>query len=73
VDQTRKKTLEKVVAGLQEWSNILESIKDEESDAFENKPESLRTEDDQSNMDNLQEAHDGVESAITNIEEIIDR
>jgi hypothetical protein len=73
VNQSRKKELQKILEVLKEQSQALEGVKDDESDAFENKPESLRSDEDQSNADDLVEAHDSLESAITKIEEIVDR
>lgn len=73
MNKERKKELQKIQEILEAQAQILEGLKDDESDAFEAKPESLRTDDDQSNVDDLSEAHGSLEEAISKLTEVLER
>lgn len=68
MNQERRDKLEKISAQLTQLSAEIESIKDEEVEANDSKPEHLQ---DSSAADALQEAYDNVDTATGNIADAI--
>lgn len=62
MNKERRKQLDKAIAMLDEAKSIIESVRDEEQDAFDNMPESLQA----------GERGEKMESAISLMDEVID-
>jgi len=68
MNQERRKKLQDISTKLETLSAELESIKDDEVEANDAKPEHLQNSD---IVDTLQEAQDNIEAATTNIDEAV--
>lgn len=70
----RRKELMRAIELLDEAKGILESVKDEEQEAFDNLPESFQTsergETMEDNIYNLDEAYDSIEEIVDTIGEM---
>ena len=77
MNKTRRKWLEKTIATLEDQKLELESICEEEQEAYDNMPESLQeSEKGQTmyeNIDTLESASSDLEDIISNLEEILER
>lgn len=76
MNKTRRKWLEKTIATLEDQKLELESICEEEQEAYDNMPESLQeSEKGQTmyeNIDTLESASSDLENIISNLEEILE-
>lgn len=77
MNKARRKQLEKVVEVLTAQMEELETIKDEEQEAFDNLPEGIqcteRGEAMEKNVDDLDGIIDNLENVIYSINEVIDK
>lgn len=74
MNAARRKMIAKAIELLDEAKGILESVKDEEQEAFDNLPESFqaseRGETMEDNIYNLDEAYDSIEEIVDTIGEM---
>ena len=77
MNKARRKWLEKAIATLEDQKLELETICEEEQEAFDNMPESLQeSEKGQAmyeNIDTLESAFSDLEDIISNLQEILER
>lgn len=75
MNKSRRATLNMIANALQELKSQLETVRDEEQDAFDNMPESFqeseRGETMQEMIDNMDYANDSLDDAISYISEVI--
>ena len=69
MNKQRRKLIDKAITKLEEIQTELESVKDDEEEAYDNLPESLQFGD---RGEAMSEALDNLESAISGIEEAAD-
>lgn len=76
MNKGRRKELKKAIDLLYEAIQIIEEVRDEEQEAYDNIPESLqdseRAETMQEYIDSMDEAYNEIEDHITTLEEIIE-
>ena len=74
MNKSRRATLNMIANALQELKSQLETVRDEEQDAFDNMPESFqeseRGETMQEMIDNMDYANDSLDDAISYISEV---
>ncbi len=77
MNSNRRKQIEKIFEKLSELSEQIEAIKDDEQEAFDNIPESLkdgeRAQESEASIDLLDEAMESCDSAMNLLSEIINR
>ena len=77
MNKARRKWLQSVINALEEQKGELESIQDEEQEAYDNLPESLndtdRANDMYENIDGLGDAASELDDIISNLQEILER
>ena len=75
MNKSRRATLTMIANALEELKSRLETVRDEEQDAFDNMPESLqeseRGEAMQEMIDNIDYANDSLDDVISYISEVI--
>ncbi len=69
MNKQRRSILSKVIGELQNALSQLETIQEEESEAFDNMPEGLQS---SSKGSQIEENIDVLEAAVSNIEDVID-
>lgn len=69
MNKSRRATLNMIVNAIEELKTQLESVRDDEQDAFDNMPESLQ---ESERGETMQEAIDNMEYAIDNLDDAID-
>lgn len=76
MNKNRRAMLEEVIEKLSEAKTMLEDIKDEEQEAYENMPESLqgseRGEAMSDNIYKMDDAWESIDTAMNNLQEIVD-
>lgn len=69
MNKSRRATLNMIANAIEELKAQLESVRDDEQDAFDNMPESLQ---ESERGETMQEAIDNMEYAIDNLDDAID-
>lgn len=77
MNKTRRKWIESLVEKLYEIQSDVDSIADEENEAYENLPEGIQDSDRGNtmyeNVDDLQDISNGIEDTIDRLNEILER
>lgn len=69
MNQRRRKLIEEAVQKIEEAKTLLEIVRDEESEAFDNMPENLQSSD---RGEKMETAISSMEDAIADIENVVD-
>lgn len=76
MNKARRKQLEEIVNALDEQKSVIESVCEEEQEAFDNLPESIqyseRGDTMQGYINEMEDAISNLEDVISNLQEIID-
>lgn len=69
MNKARRSSIQKIIERLEEIRDDIESVKNEEEEAYENLPESLQ---ESGRGEAMSEAIDALDSAYSSIEEVLD-